>query len=128
MYRYWQSTMARLLPLLIIIWFAIWLLTQIFGAPRGGPTYRPRPRWPDWFGDAVPADSNGTVHLARRSELVGVRDAYSSAPVNPGEDLVRCGKCLSFYHADSALVLKRENGGRCMVCGSADLGPVRLVD
>jgi hypothetical protein len=32
------------------------------------------------------------------------------------------------YHADSVLALRRENSGRCAVCGSADIGPVRLAE
>ncbi len=120
--------MARLLPLFIFIGLCFWLLALMSGLPRDNRTYRPRPRWPDWFGiDPKPADS-GTVHIVRRAELAGLRDAYSSAPIDPSQPLVRCGKCLSVYHAESVAVLKRENGGSCMICRSTDLGPVRLAD
>ncbi len=68
------------------------------------------------------------MHIVRRSELAGLRDAYSSAPIDAGQPLVRCGNCLSVYHADSFAVLQRENGGSCVICHSTDLGPVRLAD
>ena len=120
--------MARLLPFLIFIGLCFWLIFRTSALPRTGRTYRPRPRWPDWFGAAAKPAAAGTVHIVRRRELAGLRDAYSSAPIDSGQPLFRCGKCLSIYHGESVAVLKRENGGACMVCGGTDLGPVRLAD
>ncbi|MFO1206208.1 MAG: hypothetical protein U1E63_10845 [Burkholderiales bacterium] len=120
--------MARLLPLLLFIGLCFWLISRWSSAPRGGATYRPRPRWPYWFGTDGKAAAPGTVHIVRRSELAGVRDAYSSAAIDPTRPLSRCGKCLSVYNSESLAVLKSENGGRCMVCDGTDLGPVRVVD
>jgi hypothetical protein len=120
--------MARLFPILIFIGFCFWLLVRWSASPRGGATYRPRPRWPDWFGTGQKATASGTVHVVRRRELAGLRDAYSSAPIDPVRPLFRCGKCLSIYQGDSIAVLQSENGGRCMVCEGSDLGPVRLAD
>lgn len=118
--------MVRLLPLLIFIGLCFWLLVTFSGIARNSATYRPRPRWPDWL--RTSPSRPGTVHIVRRSDLAGVRDAYSSAPIDPAQPLVRCGKCLSIYHADSAAVLERENGGSCVICHGTDLGLVRLAD
>jgi hypothetical protein len=40
---------------------------------------------------------------------------------------VRCGGCQSLYHADSAAVLARDNGGRCAACGGTDFSAVKLI-
>jgi hypothetical protein len=120
--------MARLLPFFIFIGLGFWLIFRMSALPRAGRTYRPRARWPDWFGAEDKPTQAGTVHIVKRGELAGLRDAYSSAPVDSAKPLFRCGKCLSMYHAESVAVLKRENGGNCVVCGGTDLGPVRLAD
>lgn len=120
--------MARLLPFLIFIGLCFWLIFRWSALPRSDRTYRPRPRWPDWFGAGEQGDAAGTVHIVRRSELAGLRDAYSSAPIDAAQPLFRCAKCLSLYHGESVIVLKRENGGCCTVCGGTDLGPVRIAD
>jgi hypothetical protein len=120
--------MVRLLPLLFFIGLCFWLAAFVSRVPRGDRTYRPQRRWPDWFGTPSKSTGQGTVHIVRRSELAGLRDAYSSAPIDVGQQLVRCGNCLSVYHADSFAVLRRENGGSCVICRSTDLGPVRLAD
>ncbi len=120
--------MARLLPLFIFIALCFWLLVRISGMPRDARTYRPRPRWPGWGEGTLKSVEPGTVHIVRRAELAGLRDAYSSAPIDPAQSIFRCGKCLSVYHAGSIAVLERENGGRCMICGGTDLGPVRIME
>ena len=60
---------------------------------------------------------NGTV----------LRDAYSGEPLDASRPLVRCDACQSVYHADSARVLARENGGRCVSCNSTGFCAVRVV-
>ncbi len=120
--------MPRLLPFLIFVGLCFWLVFRVSLIPRDSRTYRPRPRWSDWFGAQDASAEPGTVHIVHRGELTGLRDAYSSALIDPAKPLFRCAKCLSMYHGDSVEVLKRENGGRCMVCGGTDLGPVRLAD
>jgi hypothetical protein len=120
--------MARFLPLIVFVAVCFWLISRISGLPRGARTYRPRPRWQDWGGGVQKSVKPGTVHIVRHGELAGLRDAYSSAPIDPAQSVFRCGKCLSVYHASSIAVLQRENGGCCMVCGGTDIGPVRFAD
>jgi hypothetical protein len=121
--------MARLLPFLIFIALAIgfaMLFSNLGRGPRG--THRPRPRWRFGTGHAPPPARPGTVHIVPRAQLEGLRDAYSSEPLDPGRPLARCGGCQALYHAESVQALRRENHGRCAVCGGTDLGPVRIAD
>jgi len=122
------STMGRLIPFLVFIALAIFFASFFsrIGRPHDPRTYRPRQRWNGPFGsDGAPA---GTVHVVKRSELAGVRDAYSSAPIDPAKPLLRCGKCLSLYHSESVAALDRENHGRCATCGGTDLAAVHVID
>lgn len=125
--------MARLLPLLLFLAMVVTLVLNLrgLGQPRrSGHTYRPRPKWWDVFGagGGEPRGRPGTVHIVSRRELAGVRDAYSSAAIDPAKPIVRCGGCQAFYHATSVDALRQDNAGRCAVCGSTDLGAVRLAD
>lgn len=128
--------MPRVIGLIFIALLAALAVAAVTSGRRQRPgTYRPKPRWADLFeeitGRAAPrpaAPPSGLVHIVKRSELAGVRDAFSSAPIDPGAALARCGKCLSLYHETSRAALERENHGRCVVCSSTDLGRVSLVD
>ncbi|MFM9882363.1 MAG: hypothetical protein ACKVQT_04990 [Burkholderiales bacterium] len=92
-------------------------------------TYRPRTRWRDWFfGRGDRTAQSGLVHIVKRAELAGVRDAFSSASIDPDRPLYRCASCQGFYHDASVTALARENHHRCAVCGGTDIGPVHVVD
>jgi hypothetical protein len=121
--------MARLLPLLIILVVGVVLLLAGRDAQRSstdGRTYRPRwrfrtrPSARDAAGDQAPA-------AVRQADLAGLRDAYSGAPLDATRPLVRCAACLAIYHAESAAVLARENGGRCAACGDTRFDAVRVA-
>lgn len=117
--------MPRLIVLWVLLIAAVVIVWKVVTrAGQGGADgYRPRRRW-GWGqkGDA------GLNHLVRRSELDGVRDAYSSAPLDTTAPLFRCSHCLVFYNASSREALAGSNDGRCIACGHADLGTVRLLD
>jgi hypothetical protein len=122
--------MARLLGIIVFIGIVAAIFSAMFGggAARRG-TYRPRQRWDDFFGGRRQGEGDpGLTHLAKRGELIGLRDAFSSAPLDPAQPLYRCSGCQSFYHHGSVEVLARENRHRCTVCGGTDIGPVRVVD
>ncbi len=128
--------MPRVIGLLLVALVAALAFAAIAGGgrrPRDG-TYRPKPRWTDILDEITgrtpprPAHDPGLVHVVKRAELRGVRDAFSSAPIDASAPLARCGKCLAIYHETSRAALERENHGRCVVCGSSDLGRVSLVD
>ena len=115
--------MARLVPLLILFALLAVLAVAWRGArPRSDHVYRPRSKP---FGRQASA-SGATDWVARRAELAGVRDAYSSETINPDRVLYRCGGCLAWYHDSSVEALERDNAGRCAACGSADLRPAHV--
>jgi len=117
--------MARLLPLLLFLIVGLVLIASRQAAPartRDWRTFRPRARARSRSGDSA-----GGVTLMHRRDLAGVRDAYSGEPLDASRPLVRCDACQSVYHADSARVLARENGGRCAGCNSTGFSAVRIV-
>jgi hypothetical protein len=123
---------ARLLPLLL---FLVGLLIVVIARQqamrhRSDRVYRPRSSpwgFPGGAGERAASARGGTNWVVRRSELEGVRDAYSSAAIDPQAALWRCGGCQAFYHQGSVDVLDAQNGGRCALCGSGDLRPVRVA-
>ena len=120
--------MARLLPLLLFLLVGVVLMVTRQAAPgaaRDARTFRPRGRGRARARSA--AGDDGVVTLRRR-DLVGLRDAYSAEPLDPARPLVRCSGCQSLYHAQSASVLARENGGRCAACGATGFAAVRILE
>ena len=124
--------MARLLPLLIfIVGLAVFFLArQQATRPRSDRVYRPRAR-PGGFGGRGAgrpmAGDAGTHWVVRRSELEGVRDAYSSAAIDPDASLWCCAACQACYHQPSVDALRAQNGGRCALCSGADLRPMHVI-
>ena len=120
--------MPRVLALFVLALLAIaatGLLTGQSGARRD--TYRPKRR--SWFDDAKRSRNDGveTLHMVEEADLVGVRDALSSAPIDSGAPLFRCGGCLAFYRSDSVDALQTSNQGRCIACGGGDLAAVSVA-
>jgi hypothetical protein len=125
----YDADMARLLPFLVFIALAIFFAAAVTSTRRGPRgTHRPRAKWRFGTGAAPPPARPGTVHIVPRAQLDGLRDAYSSEPIDAARALARCGGCQALYHAESVQALRRDNQGRCAVCGSTDLGPVRVTD
>lgn len=125
--------MARLIPLLLLLvaLLIVVLARQQTSQPRSDRTYRPRAA-PRRRGGA--SSSAAATHPARssnwlvsRAELEGVRDAYSSAAVDPAAPLYCCAGCQAYYHQDSVDALVASNRGHCALCGSGDLRSVRVV-
>jgi hypothetical protein len=117
--------MARLLPLLIFLIVGLALLLSRQSAvlrPQDGRTYRPRSGARRQGRNAA-----GGVTLLRRRDLAGLRDAYSGESLDASRPLVHCDACQSVYHADSARILARENGGRCVGCKSTGFSAVKVV-
>ncbi len=125
--------MARLIPLLLALAvFLVWLIArQQADRPRSDRTFRPRAN-PRDRGAAAPstwadgeADPRGEWVVAR-SELSGLRDAYSSAELDVSKPLYRCVGCQACYHRSSLDALRAQNFGRCTLCGSQDLRAVQV--
>jgi DNA-directed RNA polymerase subunit RPC12/RpoP len=52
-----------------------------------------------------------------------VRDAVTGQPLGAERRRYRCSRCQLFYGASSVEFIRRENGGRCIGCGSAAVVP-----
>jgi hypothetical protein len=124
--------MARLIPLLLaLVVFLVWLIArQQAGRPRSDRSFRPRAH-PRGRGGAAPTDwadgaDCGGDWVVARSELGGVRDAYSSAELDASKPLYRCAGCQAYYHRSSLDALRAQNFGRCTLCGGQDLRAVQV--
>jgi hypothetical protein len=124
--------MARLIPLLLVLAvFLVWLIArQQVDRPRSDRIYRPRANPRGGGGAASSAWTGGADHgtdwVVARSEIVGIRDAYSSAELDVRQLLYRCGGCQAYYHRSSLDALRAQNFGRCTLCGSHDLRAVQV--
>jgi hypothetical protein len=126
------------------LWLAIWLVVQVVkyvlnafqpsapsrpevrpGAGAQPPstsktTYRPRPagrvRSPRIFPDSANRMGTGVPTGAARE---GLHDAFTGGKLNPALGLFQCTNCKVYYHADSVTVLRAENNGQCVACGTA---------
>lgn len=117
--------MARLFPLLVLLALvALALVVRRHSRPRSDRVYRPRAQP---FGRRSAAPGGDANWVASRADVEGVRDAYSSENIDPGRVLYRCGGCQAWYHDASVDALEREHGGRCALCGGADMREVRLI-
>jgi hypothetical protein len=127
--------LARLFPLLFALatLLIVTIVRNQLSRPRSDRTYRPRSDWWGGFGRGAPPrpqpqGASADVNWATtRAELAGVRDAYSSAALDPDQPLYRCGGCQAFYHQTSLRALRADNLGRCALCGSHDLRPVQVL-
>jgi hypothetical protein len=123
--------LIRFIPL-VVAGVALWLLVRALSREIGGgarqrnghTTFKPRWRAKSTTGTAQ--GTPGQAHIMSREQLVGLRDALTSAPIDPNQSLVCCGQCRSVYHQESADALANEHGGACVNCGGHDLGPVHL--
>ncbi len=121
------------LPVLLLL--AVVAATLLQAARRDAgqsrkSTFRPRarPGHAGWAGQPAADVDVDTVQVLSLRELAGLRDAYSSAPIDPGQTLRCCCGCQALYHATSLEALRVENAGRCAVCGGTAFAPVRLAD
>ena len=125
--------MARLWPLLLlfgVFFVLIALLRRYGGPPRSGTTdgtsYRPRPAAGGAPRSVDAAD--GAPLVMRCAELAGLRDAYSSAPIDAAQPLHACARCQALVHGASLQVLRESNHGRCPVCQHRGFRSVHVID
>lgn len=118
--------MPRLLMILGLVILAGVVLRRLSDSGLFGQrtTYRPHQQP---FGGRK-ADTGQATFLVSRAELTGLRDSFSSEPIDPDRALMRCPGCQAFYHADSAKVLERENQGQCVGCQNTKFDPVQVTD
>jgi hypothetical protein len=114
-----------LVTLVVVLMTLIRALSQNFGRPRHPDAHRPRP---NARSDSHAAADAVATHLVSRTELAGIRDAFSSAPLDATRPMYRCEGCSSFYQDVSRDAILRENAGHCVVCQGTRLGSVVLID
>lgn len=124
--------MARVLTLLIAAALGLLFIAMVLRPlqrPGSDRLFRPRAsRGPSRRPGAEAAAAGQPVNwVVRRAELQGVRDAYSSASVDPDAPLWCCTHCQAVYHASSRAALAAQNGGHCALCGGGDLRPLQVV-
>jgi hypothetical protein len=78
-------------------------------------TYRPRPA------NKKPKIQFDPPTPGPASDLKDLHDAFTGAPLNPALGLHQCTTCQVYYHTESIEVLREENAGRCVACGSTSL-------
>jgi hypothetical protein len=125
------------------IWLAGWLAIQIIGyafrafrpntparpdpqpgirrQQPGKDVYRPRPA--NRSRSNIVFNGSGTA-TTDEAALAGLHDAFTGAKLNPALGLFQCTTCKVYYHADSYVVLRAENAGRCVACSSAIISSV----
>ena len=64
--------------------------------------------------DSSITNSNPTA----ASDLSGLNDAFTGAPLNRSLGLYQCQDCKVYYHTESFEVIKTENNLQCMACNS----------
>lgn len=122
--------LLRLIPLALLAFVAAVLVGSLLARAndtRRPNAYRPKQRW-GAGGAGEPGAAPGTAHLATRATLAGLRDALTSAPIDPSQSLARCGGCQAVYHQSSLAALAHENGGQCVACGGRDLATLTVLD
>ncbi len=122
--------MLPVLLLLAVVAAALVQAAQRGAEPSRKGTFRPRARTgaAGRAGQGAADVDVDSVQVLSRRELAGLRDAYSSAPIDPSQALRCCCGCQALYHASSVLALAAENAGRCTVCSGTAFAPVRLAD
>lgn len=54
----------------------------------------------------------------KEKDIEGLQDAYSGENLSLLKGVIQCNSCKVFYHKSSLEVLKAENRGACVSCGS----------
>lgn len=116
-------TLVRLLPVLVLLVGLFALIALVLrrlhdsarpgDAQRGSTAYRPRK--PSRSAPAPDVDDGAPLVMAT-AELRGLRDAYSSAPIDAGKPLLACVHCQALLHEASLTELRSMHQGRCPVC------------
>ena len=124
--------MGRLLPLVLFLvgLLIVAIVRQHSSRARSDRVYRPRGNpwgFPGGGSGRASSADEGMNWIVPRSELEGVRDAYSSAAIDAQAPLWRCGSCQAYYHQGSVDALESHNAGRCALCGGEDLRPVHVT-
>lgn len=102
-------------------------------APNIPPPAPPRPKPKDTYRPTPPRGTTGIVFpntsspkgngssAVNQKDLEDLCDAFTGEKLDARKGLYRCEKCKVHYHADSFEVLRSENNGACVACGSTSI-------
>ncbi len=91
--------------------------------PKSKETYRPTPPRGSTgivFPNASSPAGNGSTTVSQK-EIEDLCDAFTGEKLDVNKGLLRCEKCKVHYHAASFEVLRAENNGACVACGSSSI-------
>ncbi len=98
------------------------------GRIEWGPTPTPEPPaqtqsppQPPQDNQCIEWDQPAPGGLPDISALVGVEDALEHTPLLPGEKVAFCNRDRVAYHLATWQFLREQNGGRCCICGNANV-------
>ncbi len=103
-----------------------------YQAPRQTPRSTPRPPSKDTYRPTSSRSSSGIFFQSPESsgtssqkvtqdDLHDLCDAFTGEKLDLSKGLYRCEKCKVHYHNESFEVLRSENNGACVACGSKNL-------
>ncbi|WP_391486678.1 hypothetical protein ACD631_16255 [Alteromonas macleodii] len=64
------------------------------------------------------------AHSLSVSDLKGLHDAFTGAPLSKSLGLHQCQSCKVYYHSESLRVLREANGSKCVSCQSTKITPI----
>lgn len=91
--------------------------------PKPKDTYRPTPARGSTgivFADAGTPSGTGSSTVNQK-DLEDLCDAFTGEKLDVSKGLFRCETCKVYYHAASFEVLRAENNGACVACGSSSI-------
>ncbi len=65
--------------------------------------------------------SNTITSLPTTTDLNGLHDAFTGAPLDTNLGLYQCQSCKVYYHTDSLQVLREANNSQCVACQSTTI-------
>ncbi len=65
--------------------------------------------------------STSINNVPAASDLEGLHDAFTGAPLDKGLGLYQCQSCMVYYHTESLQVLREVNNSQCVACQSSNI-------
>lgn len=88
-------------------------------------TFRPKDRASNSpnirFGKTSSETSSSSSGTPIETELKGLHDAFTGAPLDKSLGLHQCQACKVYYHTESLRVLKEANSAQCVACQSTNI-------
>lgn len=91
--------------------------------PKNPETFRPtrRPSGQSTIKFGTPPPSGSSTEPLTESDLDGLHDAFTGAPLDSKLGLHQCQSCKVYYHSESLQVLREANSSQCVSCQSTNI-------